>query len=155
MTAYFLDTSAIVKRYLHEVGTSWVRSLTNPSTGNIIVVSEVTLVEVAAALAARHRATTGISQHARDTGLTLFKRHLATEYAVIAINRPIIDHAVDLTQRYRLRGYDAVQLASALASNGAFIASGQPGLTFVAADSDLVAAAVSEGLPGDNPLQHP
>jgi uncharacterized protein len=155
VTAFFLDTSAIVKRYLHEVGTTWVRSLTNQSTGNIIVVSEVTLVEVAAALAARHRATTGISQHARDTGLTLFKRHFATEYAVVTVNRAVIDHAVDLTQGHRLRGYDAVQLASALAGHASFIASGQAGLTFVAADSDLVAAAISEGLPGDDPLQHP
>ena len=73
MTAFLCDTSAIVKRYLNEVGTRWIRSLTNPSTGSIIVVSEITLVEVAAALAARHRATTGISQHARDTGLRLYK----------------------------------------------------------------------------------
>jgi uncharacterized protein len=112
-------------------------------------------VEVAAALAARHRATTGISQHARDTGLRFFKRHLATEYTVITIDRAIIDQAVDLTQRYRLRGYDAVQLASAVVGNDAFIASGQPRLTFVAADSDLIAAAGSEGLPGDDPLRHP
>lgn len=55
MTAYYFDTSAIVKRYLPEVGTNWVRSLVDPASGNIIMISEVTIVEVAAALAARHR----------------------------------------------------------------------------------------------------
>jgi predicted nucleic acid-binding protein len=155
MTAIFLDTSAVVKRYLPETGTTWVRGLSDPASGNIITLSEITLVEVAAALAARHRASGGISQQARDAGLTLFKRHFSTEYAVVPIGRAILDRAVDLTQRHRLRGYDAVQLASALEGHAALVASGQPGLTFVAADADLVAAARAEGLLADDPNFHP
>lgn len=155
MTAFYLDTSAIVKRYLPEIGTTWIRGLFDPATLNSIVVSEITFVEVAAALAARHRASGGISLRARDAGLALYRRHHITEYTVVPISRLIIDQAVDLTQRHRLRGYDAVQLASALAANAAFEAAGQPGLTFVSADHDLVAAASTEGLLSDDPQQHP
>ena len=72
-----------------------------------------------------------------------------------AITRPLLDRAVDLTQRHRLRGYDAVQLATALAAESSLVAAGLPGLTFVAADADLVAAARAEGLGADDPNLHP
>jgi len=47
-----------------------------------------------------------------------------------------------------LRGYDAVQLAAALAT------AVLPGLVFVAADDDLLAAAHAEGLAAENHNQH-
>lgn len=31
MAAYFLDTSTVVKRYVHETGTAWVQALTDPA----------------------------------------------------------------------------------------------------------------------------
>ena len=155
MTRLFLDSSAIVKRYLPETGTAWVRGLCDPATGNTIVLSEITLVEVSAALAARHRASGGISRRARDNALALFRRHYTTEYEVTAISRPILEQAADLTQRHRLRGYDAVQLATALAANVSLVAAGLPDLAFVAADGDLVAAARLEGLSADDPNLHP
>lgn len=55
----FLDSSALVKRYLTESSSEWVAALAGPSTGNTITVAELTRVEVAAAIAARHRATKG------------------------------------------------------------------------------------------------
>lgn len=155
MTSFFVDSSAVVKRYLVETGTSWVRSLCSPAAANVIMVSEITLVEVAAALAARHRAISGISRQARDTSLGLFQQHCDTEYTLVAIDRTVVDRAVELTQRHRLRGYDAVQLASALAGNATLATFGQAGLTFIASDGDLVAAANAEGLSSDNPLRHP
>ncbi len=155
MTRFYLDTSAVVKRYLPERGTVWVRGVSDPASGNTITLGEVTLVEVAAALAARHRAPGGISRRARDNTLALFLQHFANEYEVTAISRPILDRAVELTQRHRLRGYDAVQLATALAANDALVAAGLPGPIFVAADADLVAAARVEGLVADDPNLHP
>lgn len=107
MTRFFLDTSAVVKRYLPESGTAWVRRLSDPAAGNILMLSELTLVEVAAALAARRRAPDGLSRRAHDSALALFLRHFEDEYGVTAVSRPILDRAVDLTQRHRLRGYDA------------------------------------------------
>jgi hypothetical protein len=59
-----------------------------------------------------------------------------------------------LAQRYALRGYDAVQLASALELS-ALARSVQATMIFVSADDELNAAAVMEGLQVENPNLHP
>jgi len=77
------------------------------------------------------------------------------EYTLVAITRSIIHQSVILTQNHKLRGYDAVQLATALTANEAFTAAGLPALTFVAADGDLLTTASAEGLATENPNLHP
>ncbi len=87
--------------------------------------------------------------------MRLLSRHCTAEYRLVAAKQGILDRAVDLTQRHRLRGYDAVQLVTALAANNTLLRIALPGLTFVAADADLVAAARAEGLGADDPNLHP
>jgi uncharacterized protein len=151
---FFLDSSALTKRYVAETGTAWVDDLTDPSSGNIIVVAEITLVEVAAALASRHRAG-DISREERDRAVNLLNEHFDAEYRISPITREILDRAVSLTQNHRLRGYDATQLATALAADAALTSANLPGLTFVAADGDLVSAARAEGVSAEDPNEHP
>ena len=150
-----MDTSALVKRYFLEQGSSWVQSLADPRSGHSIVLAEITMVETAAAFAAKHRARGGISRRERDDALNLMLRHCNTEYGLIPISRTILDRAVLLTQDYRLRGYDAVQFATALVINEQYVAAGLPALTIISADNDLLAAAQGENLAVDNPLAHP
>jgi predicted nucleic acid-binding protein len=114
MSYFYLDSSALVKRYLTEIGSAWVGVLTDPATGNSIVVAEITRVEAAAAIAARHRASGGISLDERDALVGLLLRHFDTECVIAPLSNLIVDQAVRLTQAHRLRGYDAVQLATAL-----------------------------------------
>ena len=154
MSSFFLDSSVLVKRYLTETGSDWVRGLTSPEAENTVVVAEITLVEVAAALAARHRAPSGISLSERDNAINLLARHFTTEYQLVPVSRFILDNAVLLTQNHRLRGYDAVQLAAALAANQTLLIAGLPVMTFVAADRDLLSAARDEGLQIENPNDH-
>ncbi len=52
MTDYYLDASALVKRYTDEPGSSWIRQITESDAQNTISVAEITLAEVSAALAA-------------------------------------------------------------------------------------------------------
>jgi hypothetical protein len=73
---------------------------------------------------------------------------------LIPANRPDIDRAVLLTQRHRLRGYDAVQLAMGLTANDDLVRAGRAVLVFATADNDLLQAAQSEGLATDNPLNY-
>lgn len=155
MSHFYLDASAVVKRYSPETGSDWVKALTDLPAGHTIVLSEITLAEVAAALAAKHRAPSGITQKELDDALALFLSHCEAEYELIALSRFIIDQAVSLTQNHKLRGYDAVQLATALAVNEALVAAGLPRLTFVAADHDLLTAASAEGLDAKNPNHYP
>ena len=37
VNAYFLDTSALVKKYMTEVGTTWIETLTDPDLDNKII----------------------------------------------------------------------------------------------------------------------
>ncbi len=150
MSLLFFDSSALVKRYLTEIGSAWVGAQTDPAAGNTIVVAEITRVEVAAALAARHRATGGITRAERDQLFNLLAQHVAAEYRAIPISAAVADRAMQLTQQHRLRGYDAIQLAAGLAAAAVL-----PTLTFVAADDDLLSAAHAEGLAAENPNLHP
>jgi predicted nucleic acid-binding protein len=155
MSLLFFDSSALVKRYLTEIGSAWVGAQTDPAAGNTIIVAEITRVEVAAAFAARHRATGGITRTERDRLFKLLAQHVVVEYRAIPISVAVADHAMQLTQQHRLRGYDAVQLATALDTHTTALAAGLPALTFVAADDDLLTAARAEGLAAENPNLHP
>lgn len=152
---FFLDTSALIKRYTMESGSKWVQALTTPTAGRKIVLSEISLAEFAAAIAGKHRAPRGISRHERDRTLVLFLNHCRRQYELTNVSRSIIDRAVHLTQNHKLRGYDAVQLASALVVNKSLIAAGALPLTFVAADRDLLTAASASGLSTENPNLYP
>jgi hypothetical protein len=52
---FFCDSSAIVKRYVKEIGTPWVLSLVAPAAGNRIYVARITSVEVVSAVTRRQR----------------------------------------------------------------------------------------------------
>jgi hypothetical protein len=53
VTIYFLDSSALVKRYVPEVGTTWIQTLA-PDANNQLYIARITWVEVLSALARRH-----------------------------------------------------------------------------------------------------
>ncbi len=154
MSYFYLDSSALAKRYMREVGTSWVMAMLDPAAGHIILISEITRVEVAAALAARHRAG-AITQAERDQFVSLLLHHCVNEYHAVPTAPALLNRALNLTQTYRLRGYDAIQLATALVVNQQYTSAGLATLRFITADADLVQAAQSEALLSDNPNVHP
>jgi len=153
MSTLFFDSSALVERYLTEVGSTWVAALFDPSIGHTIIVATITQVESAAATAARHRSGF-ITQPERDDLVDLLALHFDANYRQVTIEGSALGRAVELTQRYRLRGYDAVQVATALVVNEQYMAAGLPALTLVSADNDVNAAAQAEGLQAENPNAH-
>ena len=153
MPAYYFDSSGIAKRYATEIGSGWVRSIVAEDE-NTTIIAEIGTVEVAAAFAKMQRRGR-IAIERRDKYLRLFLRDAAKQYEVAPLNSRIIRAAISLTQRYKLRGYDAVHLATALAVNAELLRKQLPPLTFVAADDDLLEAAEAEGLPTENPNLHP
>ena len=52
---FYVDSSALVKRYALELGGEWVRSLLEPSAGNSIYIAQIGAVEVAAGLSRKVR----------------------------------------------------------------------------------------------------
>ena len=81
-------------------------------------------------------------------------KHMIQSYALAAITPSVVTQACVLLQRHPLRAYDAI-LACALAVRQVFEQQQLSAPVFVAADDTLLAAAVAEGFPVDNPLQHP
>jgi uncharacterized protein len=71
------------------------------------------------------------------------------------VDNSILDRAVHLAKRHGLRGYDAVQLATAAFANNERTQYGLLQLTFVCADNDLNEAAKLEGLLFENPNCYP
>jgi predicted nucleic acid-binding protein len=63
----------------------------------------------------------------------------------------VIKDAQTLTAKHPLRAYDAVQLASALRINRQTVTDGAPAITFVCADTRLLAIAAAEGLAVQDP----
>jgi len=84
-----------------------------------------------------------------------FIRDAQQQYQVAITGQEVINLAVELTRRQPLRGYDAVQLASAMILNRALLTHRLPALVFVSADDNLLDAARSEGLFVENPNWHP
>ena len=79
----------------------------------------------------------------------------AEHFVLLPVDRLVIDRAVELTQWHRLRGYDAVQLATALVTTETMQMQNLSAPIFVAADRDLLTPAGAEHLSVENPLNHP
>ena len=58
MAVYFLDSSAAVKLYVHEVGSDWMGRLARTTSEHQFVVARIAAAEIAAALYRRVRAGT-------------------------------------------------------------------------------------------------
>ena len=155
MAHIFIDPSSLLKQYIREKGSDSVRSLIASPTTETIFVAEIALAEVAAVIAAKRRAPGGISDGMRQRILTRFLFDCKERYVLVKTDRPIIDRAVTLSQQYRLRGYDAVQLATALSLQAIFDSqvSNPMELICVASDLDLLVAASAERMTTLNPSQ--
>jgi len=153
VAVYFLDSSALVKRYAQETGSAWIEILTDPQAGHHFYLARITAVEVVAAVARRQR---GGAFSAADAAAALadFADDLAHQYRQVDITSRLITQAIELAKTYALRGYDAMQLAAVLTVHVAREAQGLSRLTLVSADHELNAAAVAEGLLVDDPNLH-
>ena len=149
MAAYFVDSSALVKRYVEERGTAWVRNLTHRSADHQIFVASITAVEVTSAVVRRRRGKT-LSARQASSILSRFRKHLAGRYTVLEVTPGLLTEATKLANAHELRAYDAVQLAVAVELSRV----GQGGIVLVSADQELNTAATTEGLPVEDPNLH-
>ena len=145
MPVAFLDSSALVKRYdRSESGSDRVRALCRRRTGQTILISRMTRVEVASAFARKLREGR-LSPRARDGAWRLFHGHYRAQYRTLDLDEAVWLLAENLLSRHPLRAYDAVQLASALRADR-LLAGISPDFTFCTGDRTQGRAARSEGL---------
>jgi uncharacterized protein len=104
----YLDTSSLVKLYVAEPGTEAVRKLVEAAT--IVATSLIAYPETRAVLA-RHRRERAL----RPAAFGLAKRAFEADwskYFTVEVTASLCREAGELAERYRLRGYDSVHLAS-------------------------------------------
>jgi predicted nucleic acid-binding protein len=135
----YMDTSALVKKYFKEEGTSGVLSLWRGTTA--IITSTVTFAETLAAIHRKRREQDGVSTRQFKRVISSFDRDWQSFVRV-----DVTDHLGDtirgLIDHHPLRGFDAMHLASALLTQR----KSMDGLLFVCFDKRLSSAAVKEGL---------
>jgi len=147
---WYCDASTVVKRYVRETGSLWFR---RECGKHRLVIGHPTIVEVNAAFALKHRVGS-ISVFDLYTHVRAFRRHVKqNQYLVLPVTEPIIKLASHLVLNHVLRGYDAIQLATAL---DYVKTRGLPRsqFCFLTADHQLYRAAGAEGLATDNPNHH-
>jgi predicted nucleic acid-binding protein len=153
VAAYFLDSSALVKRYIDEIGSNWIRSLTSAPAGNTVHVVALAAVEVTSAVVRRGR---GGAIAANDVRLALSRldSDLVTLYRVFEGGQPLVKGARQMAEIHGLRAYDAVQLAAALEVQARASTIGLR-IAFISSDAELNSAAARSGLLVDDPQNHP
>jgi len=154
MSAFYFDSSGLVKRYSVERGTKFIIDLMRPSAKNRFYSAKITEVEVCATISRKRKGLTLTSRKAAKI-ITRFRRNFFTNFNRADLTDAIISEAVRLTEVYALRGYDAVQLATALEANRKRLRDGLSILIFLSADAELNDAAQAEGLSVENPNNYP
>ena len=103
MAGYFLESSAVVKRYAQETGSAWIALLTDPQAGHHFYLARITAVEVVAAVARRQR---GGAFSAADAAAALadFADDLTHQYRQVDITSRLITQGIELAKTYALRG---------------------------------------------------
>lgn len=153
MNSFYLDTSALVKNYIAETGSDWIRALLRAPKVRVFT-SLLTSIEAACTFARRQREGTLLPNDYADV-LSIFDYHFTYRYTVVDVNPEVISVARSLANRHPLRAYDAVQLASAWLIHQDLRDNDAPPLTFICADENLLTAVQAEGLQAENPNEHP
>ncbi len=153
MAAYYLYSSALVKRYVTEIGTVWIRALTDVSAGHLLLTITLSGPELISAIVRRARG----GQFRRADAV----RALAgatfdwqARYVLIDADRRVVRRAMSVAESHSLRGYDSVHVAAAVEIHADRQAQGDPPMTFISADRDQLAVAAAEGLQADDPTRY-
>jgi uncharacterized protein len=143
---YYLDSSAWVKRYFAEAGSSWIRALFIREVN--LASTALGYVEVAAALARRNTARQGVPA-------AVLQAQLEAEWNAMLqfeINGAVFERAAVIAWEQKLRGADAIHLAAASQLRNQ-AARRSLDLVLVTADAELIGAANEFKLAVTNPAE--
>jgi len=141
----YLDTSAIIKRYLREPGTDALNK--RFQRGDRLFTSPLTYAEVLSVLG-RKRQQGGIDEASYRRSCERFVSDWRFALNVLELNTKTMADLPGLTRRFRLRGADAVHLSSAcwlrdMCLVSPEFAQGEPQVEFAVSDIRLARIASS------------
>lgn len=146
MSFFYLDSSAWLKRYFLEPGSARISRLFEMEKE--LTSSVLGYVEVVSALARQQK-----SRNFDELNLAEIRKDLKEDWnnlTGLPVTDETVERAVVLTDRHRLRGADAVHLATVLGLSDS-IAGLNKSVVFVASDRELLEAARREGLSVEDP----
>lgn len=147
---HYLDSSAIVKIYIDELGSEWMQNLRHRSQRGEIFICEFAGAEVFAAFY-RHQRADKLSQENLESACNLFRSDFEQFLIRLPVKKAVVDIGMQLIQRHPLRGYDSLQLATSISLLNKLQKLDGKVLYFVCADNALNNAARGEGLTVINP----
>ena len=146
MHYFFLDASAVGKRYVVEVGTLLVNHLfkTLPKARMIVLI--LTLGEIVSILVRRRNAAQ-ISRTAYQQAMTEFRAEIveATDLPLHAVTSDLVRTSLPLIEQHALNATDALILRCVLEAAEAVRATGHD-LVLVTSDARLASAAQATGV---------
>lgn len=143
MPVYYLDTSALFKRYRIEKGTEVLDELfAARQDSEVLTTSSFTVLEVISVLTRLLRART-ITRRSHQRLLGMVAEDVSETVALQPLTDAVISEAINPVLRNALRAPDALQLATALT-----VQSLTPGeaLYFLCTDSRLKSASQNSGM---------
>ncbi len=135
----YLDTSALLKKYFKEIGSTDVISLWKNSAA--IITSSVAYAETIAAIHRKKRETRDINDEIFKTILMSFQKDWKS-FIHVDVNKDLNETIDKLVDTHPLRGFDVIHLASALIVYEKI----QENFIFNCYDKRLIKAAKEEGL---------
>ena len=150
---YYLDTGALVKKYMTETGSHWIETLTDAESDNEIILARVTWAETLSAFTRLQRECR-IDLNALTQSIEVFKADWDSQFQIVEVEKSDYEKAGELLEKHPLRAYDRIQLSCALKIFSAFSQTAPQTFTFVSADDRLIQAAQDEGMQIENPNNH-
>ena len=143
MPIYYLDTSAIVKRYVDEQGTNVMdRLLDNAGSDSRFYTSLLSTLEFTSVIT---RLANGgqLEREAAFIVLARFRQDLREIFRLWPLDASILRAALAVVERHALRSADAIHLATA---SSIFSLAPELDGILVSSDRELLSAAVSSGV---------
>ncbi len=156
MSLLFLDTNALLKLYLPEIGSNWVR---NAIVGNQVSISELVLYESATVLRRRYLEGSLSLPQAQLLYTQIELNSQAYDIVELRSERQlerVVAISFSLAPTLRIRALDSMQLAAAeVAEEAANRLIPPEPFVFVSSDAQLLRVAQAQGFVTENPEDHP
>ncbi|HIQ06534.1 MAG TPA: hypothetical protein EYH31_12785 [Anaerolineae bacterium] len=146
MNHFYLDASALGKRYVVEVGTPLINHLFDTVPATRMTALIITLGEIISILVRRRNAG-DISQRAFQQAMVEFRNEVvdAADFSLQAVSNDLVMASLPLIEQYALNATDALILCAALQVAELRRSEGDE-LVLVASDARLLRAAQGAGL---------
>jgi predicted nucleic acid-binding protein len=149
MPLFYLDTSALIKRYRSELGTVLLDALFEERLAPDQFVSSFLTVLELTSVVYRLRTAGELGENVARELLSRFRLHIDELVQIWPLNDDVVGSAVRVIEDFHPRAADALHLATALAITNAVNLQ----VVFITADQDLMRASSEAGLLCINPAQ--